>query len=100
MAFSENSFKLVPNINAVGVVDDPHFAIKLLLSCFHAEARRIAKRMLILNQERQQIEKNVMNDAMEQARSQEHQKALILIHREWHPAVMGNIGTRISSYFG
>lgn len=94
------SYKLAPKINAVGRLDDPLLAVKLLLSHSLAEARPYAERLVKLNERRQKIEGKVLEDALAQASSQQHRTALILVDRNWHPGVMGNIAAKVSRRFG
>jgi single-stranded-DNA-specific exonuclease len=90
------AFKIAPKINALGRVGEPRLGMQLLLSHSYTEARRLARHMLEVNRERQQIERGVYADACEQMETMPDHPALILIGHRWHPGVIGSIATRIA----
>ncbi len=90
------SFKLAPKINALGRVGDPRLGMQLLLSRSFTEARRLARQLLSVNRERQEIERGVYADACGQMDALRDEPALVLVGRGWHPGVIGSIATRIA----
>jgi single-stranded-DNA-specific exonuclease len=90
------SFKLAPKINALGRVGDPRVGMQLLLSHSFTEARRLARHLMGVNRERQEIERGVYAHACEQMGAMAERPALILVGRGWHPGVIGSIATRIA----
>ena len=90
------AFKLAPKINALGRIDDPRMAMKLLLSRSYTEGRRLARRMADINRERQVIEREAFNRAQEQVAGMDGHAGLVLVGHDWHPGVVGPIATRIA----
>jgi single-stranded-DNA-specific exonuclease len=90
------SFKIAPKINASGRVGDPRVGMQLLLSHSFTEARRLARQLMQVNRERQEIERGVYANACEQIETMPHHAALILVGQGWHPGVIGSIATRIA----
>ena len=90
------AFKIAPKINALGRVGDPRVGMQLLLSHSFTEARRLARHLVEVNRERQEIERGVYADACEQMEGLPNHPALILVGHRWHPGVIGSIATRIA----
>ncbi len=90
------AFKIAPKINALGRVGDPRVGMQLLLSHSFTEARRLARHLVEVNRERQEIERGVYADACEQMEAMPDHPALILVGHRWHPGVIGSIATRIA----
>ena len=94
------SFKLAPKINALGRIGDPRLGVQLLVSHSYTEARRLARHMVQLNRERQQVEQRVFVSAQLQAQSQAHRSATVLVGGDWHPGVLGSIASKIAFQTG
>ncbi|HKI97408.1 MAG TPA: single-stranded-DNA-specific exonuclease RecJ [bacterium] len=90
------AFKIAPKINALGRVGDPRMGMQLLLSHSYTEARRLARHLVDVNRERQEIERIVYADASVQMEALTDHPALILVGDRWHPGVIGSIATRIA----
>lgn len=90
------AFKIAPKINALGRVGDPRLGMQLLLSHSFTEARRLARQLVAVNRERQEIERDVYANACEQLEAMPDHAALILVGHGWHPGVVGSIATRIA----
>jgi single-stranded-DNA-specific exonuclease len=90
------AFKIAPKINALGRVGDPRVGMQLLLSHSFTEGRRLARHLVDVNRERQEIERGVYADACEQMEAMPDHPALILVGHRWHPGVLGSIATRIA----
>jgi single-stranded-DNA-specific exonuclease len=90
------AFKIAPKINALGRVGDPRVGMQLLLSHSFTEARRLARHLVEVNRERQEIERGVYADACEQLDAMPGHPALVLVGHGWHPGVIGSIATRIA----
>ncbi len=93
------SFKLAPKINAVGRLADPRTGARLLLARSHMEARPYAQKLIEVNTERQQIERQVLLAASELAETQEDQDVIILVNENWHPGVVGSVAAKIAGRF-
>ena len=94
------SFKLAPKINALGRIGDPSVAVRLLLSHSYTEARKIARYMVELNQERRRIEQEVYAMAAEQAGAGQDTAACVIVAGDWHPGVIGSIASRLAAETG
>ena len=94
------SFKLAPKINALGRIGDPRLGVQLLLAHSYTEARRIARHMVELNRERQEIERRVFLNALLQAEAMGDRPALVLVGGDWHPGVLGSIAARVAIQTG
>lgn len=85
-----------PRINAGGRVGESILGSRLLSTDNDAEALEIASKLELYNQERKSIEYNVYQQALEQARNQADDEALIMVGGEnWHQGVVGIIAGRL-----
>lgn len=95
-------FQLGPRINAAGRVDDCTLGAKLLATNNTEEAASLAIQVHNHNIKRQEIEKNDLAEAMQQAEAQcaEEVPAAIILHSElWHPGTIGIVAARIKEKF-
>jgi single-stranded-DNA-specific exonuclease len=92
-------FVLGPRINAGGRIGASSLGTQLLTTADPEEAFRLAIQLDELNKERQEIEKTLENDAMEQAGAQEDQSVLIVSEKGWHQGVIGIIASRLKERF-
>lgn len=91
------SFRLAPRINASGRLSDGTLPVELLLTDEAEFARKSAKQLGDLNNERQTIQKKMVKAAELQISDFEtDQLAYILHDKEWHPGVVGIVASRIS----
>ena len=97
MSSSDVSFRLAPRINASGRLSDGALPVELLLTDEAEFARKSAKQLGDLNNERQTIQKKMVEAAELQISDFEtDQLAYILHDKEWHPGVVGIVASRIS----
>jgi single-stranded-DNA-specific exonuclease len=94
------TFKLAPKINALGRIGDPRVGVQLLVSHSYAEARRIARYMVQLNRERQELEHSALDSALSLAEAQADRPVMVLVGGDWHPGVVGSIASRLSFQTG
>lgn len=94
------SFKLAPKINACGRIGDPRLGMQLLISHSYTEARRLARYLVQLNRERQEIEHAVLDSATTLAEAQSDWPVIVLVGGDWHPGVLGSIASRLSFQTG
>jgi single-stranded-DNA-specific exonuclease len=94
-------FRLGPRINAAGRLDDASVGLQLLLSKDLTEARPLASKLDAANAERQQIERSMLQGAIEQARGYVDAGAhgLVLAQEGWHPGVVGIVASRVVEHF-
>jgi single-stranded-DNA-specific exonuclease len=94
-------FRLAPRINAAGRLDDAGRGVRLLLSADPAEAEALASELDRENQARQEIERRILAEAIEDAgaRVREGVRGLVLARDGWHAGVVGIVASRIVERF-
>lgn len=94
-------FMLGPRINAGGRVGKASFGSRLLSSRDVIETQHLARELDLLNKERQEIERMVLDQAMEQVlQNRLHEQPLILVGNEgWHVGVIGIVAGRLKERF-
>jgi single-stranded-DNA-specific exonuclease len=91
-------FKLGPRINAGGRLQSAGVAVELLISQDLEKARELAKILNLENSKRQNIEEEILLDAISQIESSPEllkSNSLVLASANWHPGVIGIVATRI-----
>lgn len=96
-------FLLGPRINAGGRIGDAALGARLLLSDDEIEARSIAAELNRLNQERQEIERQAVLEAVAEA---DHAlmrapdlAVLMAASADWHPGIVGLVAARLKERF-
>ncbi|MDP3602384.1 MAG: single-stranded-DNA-specific exonuclease RecJ [Bosea sp. (in: a-proteobacteria)] len=96
-------FLLGPRINAGGRIGDAGLGARLLLTTDEIEARGIAAELNRLNQERQEIERQAVIEAISQA---DHAlmrdpalAVLLASSPDWHPGIVGLVAARLKERF-
>lgn len=92
-------YRLGPRLNAAGRLDTALTALHLILSDNPEEARDYALLLDTHNRERQGVETQVMNEALEMVAGMgplEDVHGIVLGSRNWHPGVIGIVASRIS----
>lgn len=96
-------FLLGPRINAGGRIGDAGLGARLLLTADEIEARTIAAELNRLNQERQEIERQAVIEAISQA---DHAlmrdpalAVLLASSPDWHPGIVGLVAARLKERF-
>ncbi|MBS3886623.1 MAG: single-stranded-DNA-specific exonuclease RecJ [Firmicutes bacterium] len=92
------AFGMAPRLNAPGRLGDALPALQALLAS-PAEAEQLALDLDEKNRLRQQVEKDILGNAREQAAACED-AALVLWHQDWHPGVIGIVAGRLAAEFG
>ena len=94
-------FLLGPRINAGGRVGESDLGTRILSTTDPGEAHRIAIRLDALNDERRQIEKNVLEAAIAQIGDEPPAAPLIVAASAgWHPGVIGIVASRLVERYG
>ncbi len=98
---SHVGFRLGPRINAAGRLDDASVGLRLLLSKTFEAALPLARALDAANAERQQIERAMLDGAVEQATELvlRGAKGLVLAKDGWHPGVVGIVASRVVERF-
>ncbi|MDP3409180.1 single-stranded-DNA-specific exonuclease RecJ [Bosea sp. (in: a-proteobacteria)] len=96
-------FLLGPRINAGGRIGDAGLGARLLLTGDEIEARGIAAELNRLNQERQEIERQAVIEAISQADHALMRDAdlpvLLAGSPDWHPGIVGLVAARLKERF-
>ncbi len=94
-------FRLGPRINAAGRLDDAALGLKCLTAATYEAALPLAKSLDAANAERQAIEKQILEQALEQAEARiaYGAKGLVLHAEGWHPGVVGIVASRVVERF-
>ena len=91
------SFGLAPRLNAAGRIARASEGVRLMTTESAEEAERLAQKLCEINTMRQQIER----DIFEQAKSRmaelgiENDMAVVVDGKDWHPGVIGIVASRI-----
>ena len=93
------AFKLAPRINAAGRLDDAMLGVRLLTTESPSEAQCLADKLERLNRERQQIEADIMAEALTVLKNQELMPAIVVASRRWHLGVVGIVASRLVERF-
>ena len=94
------SFGIAPRINACGRMGHEKEALDLFLTQDEAEAKKIAQRLNEYNKQRQDIEKRIYQEVLEQAEKGEKEKsAIVLASENWHHGVIGIVSSKITDMY-
>lgn len=91
------SFRLGPRINASGRLADAALSVELLLSDDEQFCTDTARQLDQFNRERQDIERQITEDAERQI--EEHytdSQGIVLFSENWHPGVVGIVAGRVT----
>jgi single-stranded-DNA-specific exonuclease len=92
-------FRLAPRLNACGRMGHAQLAVEMLTSASAEKAKEIAAYLDTQNRARQAIEKQILEQAIEQVAANgwdaDSQRALVLGAPDWHPGVIGIVASRI-----
>ncbi|MBY0281737.1 MAG: single-stranded-DNA-specific exonuclease RecJ [Alphaproteobacteria bacterium] len=94
-------FILGPRINAGGRVGKANLGSLLLTTDDKLEAQKIANSLNQFNLQRQEIEKQVLEEAIQQieARSLYNHPVLLVGEEGWHPGVIGIVASRLKERY-
>jgi single-stranded-DNA-specific exonuclease len=94
-------FRLAPRINAAGRLDDGGRGVRLMLTTDGREAAALAEELDRENQARQELERQILEEAIADgaARVKAGAHGLVLHRAGWHPGVVGIVASRIVERF-
>ena len=94
-------FILGPRINATGRIGGSDLSTKLLYLKDSFECLKLAKNLDLCNQERQNIEKDILDEALKIVEEQKlYENNIIFIEGEkWHEGIIGIIASRIKDKY-
>ncbi|AND79590.1 single-stranded-DNA-specific exonuclease RecJ [Streptococcus pantholopis] len=87
------AFKLAPQLNALGRLDDPNPAVALLTGFDEEEAEDLALMIYQKNEERKEIVETIFREALQMV--DKSQPVQVLAKSGWHPGVLGIVAGRI-----
>jgi single-stranded-DNA-specific exonuclease len=91
-------YRLGPRLNAAGRLSSAEKSLRLLLTRDEAEAAALADELDRQNRERQEVEQQIFDAAIEQIDSRfdaARDAAIVAGARNWHPGVLGIVASRI-----
>ncbi len=95
-------FSLGPKINAAGRIGKPELGVELLTSKNHEQALEIARDLDELNKERQELEKQILEQIeglIEEQVDITNDKIFVILGDAWHTGVIGIVASRISEKY-
>jgi len=94
-------FVLAPRLNAAGRLEDAGMGVDLLLASDPEAALPVAETLDRLNRERQALEKETLEQALERldGLDPESRHVLVLADERWHPGVIGIVASRLVERF-
>ncbi|MGN1042118.1 MAG: single-stranded-DNA-specific exonuclease RecJ, partial [Christensenellales bacterium] len=94
-------FKIAPRLNASGRLSTAHNSVKLLTTDDVTEAKFIAEELSIQNLERQEIGKQIFNEASLLLRGYNFadNKIVVLYGENWREGVIGISAAKLTEYF-
>ncbi len=92
-------FKLGPRLNAAGRMDHAIKGVQLLTTESDVEAKMLAQELDQLNRQRQELEAEIMREALAALGEGEIPPAIVLGSRRWHLGVVGIVAARLVDRF-
>lgn len=96
-------FKIAPQINALGRLEDPRQGVQFLLGSYAPETERIGAVLLELNEARKKIERAIFEDVqtlIENGTVDLKKERIILVaSKEWQPGVIGLVASRLMGLY-
>jgi single-stranded-DNA-specific exonuclease len=92
------SFKVAPRINAAGRLEQAMQAVEMLTTDVQARAEELAQALDQCNSRRQQVERQMVDEAHEMITAQgglKERGAIVLGREGWHPGVIGIVASRL-----
>ena len=96
---SSIGFMLAPRINAAGRIGQIDLAIDLFLTRDKDEAKAFAQGLCELNRQRQLVESEIFQQAVDQLPKGKLPEALVLADDRWHQGVVGIVASRIAEEY-
>lgn len=95
-------FQIGPRLNAAGRLGNAATAVECLISDDPARAAALARRLDELNVERKSLERELLEQALDQARRYEDPErwpVLVVAGQGWHQGVVGIVAARLAQRF-
>ncbi|MDR1409309.1 MAG: single-stranded-DNA-specific exonuclease RecJ [Oscillospiraceae bacterium] len=95
------AFRLSPRINAAGRMGSADVALKLLLADDEDEALALAQKLCQANTERQETEKQILNEALSSlSPKNKYDPVLLLSGKDWHEGIIGIAAAKAAERYG
>jgi single-stranded-DNA-specific exonuclease len=92
-------FRLAPRLNAVGRLGSPQEAFDLLVSKNKDEIDDIIQVLEITNKNRQEIQGNILEEAIGMFNEKEMEYGILLVNPKWNIGVVGVVASEIAEKF-
>lgn len=102
ITLSDVIFKIGPRLNASGRMQCGKEAVDLLISKDMQQAKDICESLNGYNDMRRELDKNVTEEAntiLENCKSLESQKAIVIYNDRWHKGVIGIVASRLTELY-
>ena len=96
---SSVGYILAPRINAAGRMERIDLAVELFLTDDPAKARELAKALCDLNRQRQAVESEIYEQAVQMLPENSMPAAIVLADETWHQGVVGIVSSRIAEEY-
>lgn len=92
-------FKIAPQINALGRLEDPRQGVQFLLGSDRSETERIGAVLFELNQARKEIERSIFEDVQNLINNGsidlQKENVILAASKNWPPGVIGLVASRL-----
>lgn len=94
-------YKIAPRINSSGRLDTAYNSLMLLIEEDFTNIRLYAEQLNIQNAERQNLNNQIYNDAMQMLNDYDFGKnrVIVLFNEEWQEGVIGIVSAKIAEFF-
>ncbi len=92
-------YTLAPRINAAGRMGQIDLAVELFLTKDEEKAEQLAKALCELNKQRQAVESEIYQQAVEMLPKEQLPEAIVLAEESWHQGVVGIVASRIAEEY-
>lgn len=95
------AFRLAPQLNAIGRLEDARLAVELLTTSDPQRAQTLVKHFVALSEECRQLTQQVLQEARQQVESLDlaRERAIVLASSGWNPGVLGVAAARLAEEY-
>ena len=93
------SFRIAPRINAVGRIHHPDLIYGLMIEVDPSMASKIAKEVIVYNEDRKELQKKDEAEATKKASQQMTDYGVLVYDESWHIGVAGIVASRLTETF-
>ena len=99
LSASAVGYMLAPRINAAGRMGQIELAVELFLTDDPVRGEELAKGLCELNRQRQQVESEIYQQAVQMLPEGQTPEAIVLADESWHQGVVGIVASRIAEEY-